>query len=85
VESCYEFDRLLGMRVEVVTYSGYSADERPLRFTIKGVTREVVTVRDRWYGPDDLWFRVEADDGGTYILRYRLAEDCWTMESFTVL
>ena len=85
MESCYEFDRLLGMRVEVVTYSGYSADERPLRFTIKDVTREVVTVRDRWYGPDDLWFRVEADDGGIYILRYRVAEDCWTMESFTVL
>ena len=72
------------MRVEVVTYSGHKADERPIRFTANGLTRDVVTVHDHWYGPDDLWFRVEADDGGIYILRYRTAEDCWTMESFRV-
>ena len=68
----------------MVTYSGFRADERPLRFTAGGVTREVVTVLDRWYGPDDLWFRVEAEDRGIYILRYRVADDCWTMESFRV-
>ena len=70
------------MQVHVDTYSGYTADERPLRFTVNGVTREVITVVDRWYGPGDLWFRVEADDGGVYILRYRTAGDCWTLESF---
>jgi hypothetical protein len=69
------------VQVEVVTYSGFRADERPLRFTLNGVTREVVTVLDRWYGPEDLWFKVEAADG-VYILRYRTPEDCWTMESF---
>ena len=70
------------MRLRVDTYSGYTADERPVRFTMNGVTRAVVAVVDRWYGPGDLWFRVEADDGGIYILRYCTAEDCWTLESF---
>ena len=37
--------------VQVETYSGYKADERPLRVTIDGQTVEVAEVEDRWYSP----------------------------------
>jgi len=28
----------------------------------------VESVEDQWYGPDDAYFRVGADDGNTYVL-----------------
>lgn len=70
------------MRVEVEAYSGHKANERPLRFRVGTVTHEVKSVLDRWYGPEDEWFKVEADDGNTFILRYRAASDEWTLDSF---
>jgi hypothetical protein len=70
------------MKVEVETWSGYRADERPLRFAIGGLFREIVAVEDRWYGPDDDWFRVRADDGHSYVLRHSLESDSWTLDAF---
>jgi hypothetical protein len=36
---------------------------------------------DTWYGGDyDVWYKVRADDGNLYILRYDGAR--WTLESF---
>ena len=39
---------------------------------------------DQWYGPDDIYFRVRADDGHVYILRHSqdVQEDSWTLECF---
>jgi hypothetical protein len=34
--------------VQVETYSGYKADERPVRVTIDGRAQEVAEVEDRW-------------------------------------
>ena len=42
---------------------------------------EIAEVLDQWYGPDDTWFRVRADDGNLYILR-NTVEAGWTLESF---
>jgi hypothetical protein len=44
---------------------------------------EITEVLDRWYGPDDTWFRVRADDGNLYILR-NTAEAGWILESFRI-
>ncbi len=73
------------MRVEVECYSGYKRDERPVRFMLKGRTFEVVEVLDRWYGPEDSYFKVRADDGNVYILRHTPGEygDLWTLEAFS--
>ena len=70
------------MTFEVDTYSGYRADERPLRFTRNGICREIVSVDDRWYGSDDEWFRVRADDDNVYVLRRSRLTDSWTVEAF---
>jgi len=71
------------VRVRVETYSGYKADERPLRFYAGERRYEVEEVQDQWVGPGAAWFRVKADDGCVYVLRHALdPEDAWTIESF---
>jgi hypothetical protein len=72
------------LRLRVETYSGYKADERPLRFTVGERRYEVREVLDQWYGPHDTWFRVRADDGCCYVLRHRsfANEDFWTLEAY---
>jgi len=71
------------MRVKVEAYSGYTASERPLRFTLGERTLEVQAVLDRWYSEDARYFRVSADDGDTYVLKYIEWEDAWELASFT--
>jgi len=70
------------MNVEVEGYSGYKADERPLRFRLGDRWLNVEEVSDRWYDPEATYFRVKADDGATYILRHDERADCWTLEAF---
>ena len=78
------------VRVDVECYSGYRADERPLRFTLSTPTSsrtyEVQDLLDRWYGEDDLFFKVRADDGNIYILRSILRHGefggRWSLEAF---
>lgn len=54
------------MRVEVECYSGWRADERPIRFRLEGHMNFVEKILDQWYGPDHLSFKVRADDGGLF-------------------
>ena len=76
----------MSLHLEVVCYSGYKADERPLRFTFAGQRGgkvfEVKELLDQWYGIDYQCFRVLADDGNTYILRHQQVEDDWVLDSF---
>jgi len=37
---------------------------------------------DRWYGPDDEFFKVCADDGDLSVLRHNISVDKWHLESF---
>jgi hypothetical protein len=41
-------------------------------------------VLDQWYGPQDVFFKVQANDGNVYILRRCSAtpEGQWSLESF---
>jgi hypothetical protein len=68
--------------VEVQSYSGHKADERPLRFWLGERWLEVQEVADRWYGPDAIYFRVRASDGAVYVLRHSEPDDVWTLEAF---
>lgn len=70
------------LSVEVQCYAGHRADQRPLRFTIRGRTFEVRAVEDQWYEPDAIYFRVRADDGNLYILRHDEIRDLWTLDAF---
>ena len=70
------------MAVRVESYAGYRADQRPLRFELRGRTFEVEQVEDQWYSPAAIYFRVLADDGNYYILRHDEAQDAWTLDAF---
>jgi hypothetical protein len=70
------------MALEVKTYSGYKADERPASFELDGRAYQVEDVLDRWYGPDYEYFKVRAGDGNTYILRHDLGDDSWSLTAY---
>ena len=66
----------------VECYSGYKADERPLRLHLTDGAREVVAIEDRWYSPGATYFRVLMDDGDRYVLRHDEAQDVWTLAGY---
>ena len=72
------------MTVEVDSYAGRKADERPARFRLGGRPYLVEEVLDQWYGPQDVFFKVRADDGNLYILRQDIStpDGTWYLESF---
>jgi hypothetical protein len=69
-------------RVKVETYSGYKADERPVRVTIDGAALEVAEVEDRWYSPGATFFRVLLANGERYVLRRIEAQEVWVLEAY---
>jgi hypothetical protein len=68
--------------VRVETYSGFKADERPLRLHLNQRTLEVAAIEDRWYSPGETYFRVLTSDGDRYVLRHSEAQDVWSLIAF---
>jgi len=68
------------MRVEC--YAGYRADERPVRFTLRGHTFEITEVEDQWYSPGAIYFRVRTEDGDFFVLRHDEPQDVWSLDAF---
>lgn len=63
--------------ITVMAYSGYKANERPLSFEVEGRRLTVTSIADRWYGGEDDYFKVAADDGRVYIIRRNRSMDGW--------
>ncbi len=72
------------MKVLVESYSGRKADERPVRFSVHGHEYRVEEVLDQWYGPQDIFFKIRADDGNFYVLRHQTSvpDGDWDLVSF---
>ena len=72
------------MRLEVECYSGYRAEERPVRFRIDEHNYDVDEVLDQWYGPEAAWYKVRAHDGNIYILKHQtcVPDGAWDLVSF---
>ncbi len=68
------------MRVEC--YAGYRADERPMRFALRGRVFEIIEIQDRWYSPGAVYFRVRAEDGDYFVLRHDEGQDVWSLDAF---
>ena len=69
--------------VHVESYSGFKADERPLRLHLGNRTLNVAAVEDRWYSPGETYFRVLTADGDRYVLRHTEAQDLWTLTAYS--
>ena len=70
------------IQMHVQCYSGYRADERPLRFVFRGREYEVQDLDGQWHSPDATYFRVRAQDGNYYVLRHDIGQDSWTLDGF---
>jgi hypothetical protein len=72
------------MKLTVECYSGRKADERPVRFWLGVRQYQVETVLDQWYDPENISFKVRADDGNLYILRQHIStpHGTWDLVSF---
>jgi hypothetical protein len=67
-------------KIEVVAYSGYKANERPLYLVLDERRLEVKNTLDTWYGVEHDYFKVLADDGRVYLLKWHRSLDLWFVE-----
>ncbi len=63
--------------IKVSAYSGYKANERPLFFVLDGRKYIVNEVLEQWYEEEDDYFRIMADDGCKYSLKWNRKQDLW--------
>ncbi len=75
------------MTIKVTCYSGRKGDEKPVRFCLDHRPYRVEELLDQWYGPDDVFYKVRADDGNLYILRQQTSspDGPWYLVSFREL
>jgi hypothetical protein len=71
------------MKIRVICYEGYAAEETPRAFTVGNRRIEVVEILDRWRGEDHEYFKVIAPDGDRYILRRDRESEEWEITQFT--
>jgi hypothetical protein len=69
------------MHIKVECYSGYNANERPIKFWIGETLLFVESVHEQWHGTDGKYFPVHADDGNAYILRHDETADIGALPS----
>ena len=67
------------MKLKVECYAGYRGEEEPRAFTLGEARFAVVNIIDRWTGPDHRYFKVQADDGRTLVLRHDTTSDNWEL------
>jgi hypothetical protein len=70
--------------IEVESYSGYKLHESPRKFIRKKKQYIIQEIMDRWYegglkpdAPIVSYFKIRADDGKRYLIRYDSFHDEW--------
>jgi len=67
------------MILRVECCAGYRGEREPMAFWF-GARRLVVrAIVDRWFAPTQRWFKVDADDDQTYVLRYEETDGLWDL------
>ena len=51
-----------------------------MHFTVRGRKLLVEEIVDRWYGKNDDYFKIRANDRKIYLIKYNRDEDLWTLE-----
>ena len=64
-------------KIDVVAYSGYRANERPMYIILGHSKVEVTEVLDRWFGQNHDYFKVLAGDGRSYLIKWHRSQDAW--------
>lgn len=71
------------MTIRVECYAGHRGEEEPRAFWLGERRLAVIDVLDRWLAPEHRYFKVKADDGDAYILRYDEIRGEWTLGGYT--
>lgn len=71
------------MPIRVECHAGFRGEQEPLAFWLGERRLEVLEIADRWLATGYRDFRVRADDGNLYVLRYHEPRDIWELEAFT--
>jgi hypothetical protein len=71
----------MSLQIYVDAFSGYNANERPIRFHLDDETYGIASIEDRWQEPNAEYFKVRTADGKRYLLRYDEHLDEWTLQS----
>jgi hypothetical protein len=69
----------MAMKIRIKSYTGCKADKRPAIFYLGERRLGVTELLDRWYGEDYDYFKLLADDGNMYILKYYRPHDHWEL------
>ena len=70
----------LPKKIHVIAYSGYKANERPLYFILDHEQIGVQDIIDSWYGVEHDYFKVLAENGKVYLLKWHRSLDLWFLE-----
>ncbi|UCD10844.1 MAG: hypothetical protein JSU88_09190 [Nitrospinaceae bacterium] len=65
--------------LKVECHSGYKLNEKPVAFKLIDRKYKVEDIIDRWYGEGANYFKVRADDGNIYLLKYDGCNDHWDL------
>jgi hypothetical protein len=68
-----------GSNIVVDAFAGDKGEETPRAFTLEGNRRTVSKILTRWYTQAHCYFRVQADEGGRYVLRFDLDNFIWEL------
>lgn len=71
------------MSIRVECYAGFRAEQEPIAFWLGERKIAVRAILDRWFAPNQRWFRVDADDGHVYVLRHDESSGQWELAAFT--
>jgi hypothetical protein len=71
------------MTIRVESYAGYRGEQEPIAFWLGERRLEVRAIIDRWFAPEQRWFKVDAGDGNAYVLRYDETSGEWDIAAFT--
>ncbi|MDB5771774.1 MAG: hypothetical protein V7606_5042 [Burkholderiales bacterium] len=71
------------MNLHVESSIDTHGDVQPRAFLLGSQHIEVLQIIDRWLAFDYGYFKVAADDGGTYILRHDDLSDQWELTLFS--
>ena len=71
----------MSLPIYVDAYSGYKANEHPMRFQVDEDLYEIAAVESKRQEPDVEYFTVRTTDDKRFVLRYDPHEDEWTLES----
>ncbi len=66
--------------LKVDCYSGYKADEKPLKFILGDNKYKVDKIIRQWRSPEYNYFEVQADDGKVYLLKNDNIKGSWLLE-----